>query len=82
MMFDQILWLAMNSEGGIDYQLAYHMPIAYRLIAIKKISKKIEDHNKEMEKSQNKGTSLTLEDLAKRNDFKPDYVTSKAAPKK
>jgi len=25
---------------------------------------------------------MSMEDLAKRKDFKPDFVTSKAAPKK
>ena len=49
----------MNTNGGISYEMAYHMPIA-----------------------NNKGTTMSMEDLAKRKDFKPDFVTSKAAPKK
>ena len=81
-MFDEILWLSMNTNGGISYEMAYHMPIAYRLINIKKVADKIKEHNDAVDKANNKGTTMSMEDLAKRKDFKPDFVTSKAAPKK
>jgi hypothetical protein len=81
-MFDEILWLSMNTNGGISYEMAYHMPVAYRLINIKKVADKIKEHNEKIEQANNKGTSMSMEDLTKRKDFKPDYVASKAAPKK
>lgn len=81
-MFDEILWLSMNTNGGINYETAYHMPIAYRLINVKKVADKIKEHNDAVEKAQNKGTTMSMEDLTKRKDLKPDYITNKAAPKK
>ena len=72
----------MNTNGGVSYEMAYHMPIAYRLITIKKVADKIKEHNDAVEKAQNKGTTMSMDDLTKRKDFKPDYVASKAAPKK
>ena len=80
-MFDELLWLSMNSKGGISYTEAYHMPVAYRLINIKKLSDIIKKHNEEIEKSQTKGTSLSMDDLAKRKDQTPDYVSKRAAKK-
>lgn len=81
-MFDEILWLSMNSQGGISYATAYHMPVAYRLINIKKISDIIKAQNEEMEKSRSKGTTLSMDDLAKRKEQMPDYVSPRAAGKK
>ena len=72
----------MNTNGGISYEMAYHMPVAYRLINIKKVSDKIKEHNDQVEKANSKGTTMSMDDLTKRKDFKPDYVTNKAAPKK
>jgi hypothetical protein len=81
-MFDEILWLSMNSQGAISYQQAYHMPTAYRLINVKKLSDIIKKHNDEIEKAQNKGTTLNMEDLAKRKEQMADYVSPRAASKK
>ena len=72
----------MNTNGGVSYEMAYHMPVAYRLINIKKVSDKIKEHNDQVEKANSKGTTMSMDDLTKRKDFKPDYVTNKAAPKK
>jgi len=71
----------MNTNGGISYEMAYHMPTAYRLINIKKVGDKIQEHNEQIEKANSKGKTMTMEDLTKRKDFKPDYVTTKAASK-
>ena len=81
-MFDEILWLSMNSQGGISYTTAYHMPVAYRLFNIKKISDLIKAHNDQIEKSQSKGTTLSMDDLAKRKEQMPDYVSPRAGGKK
>ncbi len=81
-MFDEILWLSMNSQGAISYQQAYHMPTAYRLINVKKLSDIIKKHNDELEKAQSKGTTLNMEDLAKRKEHMADYVSPRAASKK
>lgn len=81
-MFDEILWLSMNSQGGISYQQAYHMPTAYRLINVKKLSDIIKKHNDEIEKAQNKGTTLNMEDLSKRKEQMADYISPRAASKK
>jgi len=81
-MFDEILWLSMNSQGAISYQQAYHMPTAYRLINVKKLSDIIKKHNDELEKAQSKGTTLNMEDLAKRKEQMADYVSPRAASKK
>ena len=72
----------MNTNGGISYEMAYHMPVAYRLINIKKVGDKIKEHNDRVEKANSKGTTMSMDDLTKRKDFKPDYITNKAAPKK
>ena len=77
-----MLWLSMNSKGAISYQQAYHMPIAYRLINIKKLSDIIKKHNEEIEKANSKGTTLSMDDLAKRKDQMADYVSPRAASKK
>ena len=58
-MFDEILWLAMNSEGGISYTEAYHMPVAYRAFNVKKISDINLRKNEEIEKAKNNGQSQT-----------------------
>jgi uncharacterized membrane protein (DUF106 family) len=71
----------MNSQGGISYTEAYNMPIAYRLINIKKLSDIIKKHNEEMEKAQSKGSTLSMEDLTKRKEQMPDYVSPRAAKK-
>jgi hypothetical protein len=71
----------MNSQGGISYTEAYNMPIAYRAINIKKISDIIKKTNEEIAKQQGKGTSLSMEDLAKRRDELPDFVSPRAAKK-
>jgi hypothetical protein len=81
-MFDEILWLSMNSQGAINYQQAYHMPTSYRLINVKKLSDIIKKHNDEIEKAQSKGTTLNMEDLAKRKEQMADYVSPRAASKK
>ena len=81
-MFDELLWLSMNSQGAISYQQAYHMPASYRLMNIKKLSDIIKKHNDEIEKAQNKGTTLNMEDLAKRKEHMSDYVSPRAASKK
>ena len=58
------------------------MPIAYRLINIMKLSDIIKKHNEEMEKaSKGTGTSLSMEDLAKRKEQMPDYVSPRAGGK-
>jgi hypothetical protein len=75
-MFEEVLWLSMNSEGGISYTEAYHMPIAYRIRNIKKISEINKKKNEEIEKAQGKGTSLSMEDLAKRREQLPADFTS------
>lgn len=72
----------MNSQGSISYQQAYHMPIAYRLINIKKISDIIKKHNDEIAKANTKGTSMSMEDLTKRKDQMADYTSPRAADKK
>ncbi len=72
----------MNSQGGISYTEAYSMPIAYRLINIKKLSDIIKKHNDEMEKASSKGTTMNMEDLAKRREQMPDYVSPRASGKK
>lgn len=72
----------MNSKGAISYEQAYHMPVSYRLINIKKLSDIIKKHNEEIEKANNKGTTLTMDDLAKRKDQMADYVSPRAASKK
>ena len=77
-MFQEILWLCMNSQGGISYTEAYHMPIAYRAINVKKISEYIKKRNEEIEKSNNNGTSLSMEDLARRRDEMPDFVSPRS----
>jgi hypothetical protein len=71
----------MNSQGGISYTEAYNMPISYRLINIKKLSDIIKKHNEEMEKANSKGTTMNMEDLAKRKDQTPDYKSPRAAKK-
>jgi hypothetical protein len=81
-LFDELLWLSMNSKGAISYEQAYHMPTAYRLINIKKLSDIIKKHNEEIEKANQKGGSLSMEDLAKRKEQMPDYVSPRAASKK
>jgi hypothetical protein len=72
----------MNSKGAISYEQAYHMPVAYRLINIKKLSDLIKKHNEEIEKASTKGTSLTMDDLSKRKEQMADYVSPRAASKK
>lgn len=72
----------MNSKGAFSYQQAYHMPVAYRLINIKKLADIIKKQNEEIEKASSKGTSLSMEDLAKRKEQMPDYVSPRAANKK
>lgn len=81
-MFDELLWLSMNSEGGISYTEAYNMPISYRLINIKKISDIIKKHNEEIEKANSKGQSFSMEDLVTRKDEIADYTSKRAAGKK
>ena len=81
-MFDEVLWLSMNSQGGISYSTAYNMPVAYRWINIKKISDIIEKHNEAMEKASSKGSTLNMKDLAKRREEMPDYVSPRAMGKK
>lgn len=81
-MFDELLWLSMNSEGGISYTEAYKMPVAYRLINIKKISDIIKKHNEEVQKANGKGSSFTMEDLVNRKEEIADYSTPRAASKK
>jgi len=73
-MFDDILWLCMNSKGGITYTEAYNMPVAYRLINIKKISDINKKHNEEVEKARGNGTSMSMDDLAKPKVDIPDFV--------
>lgn len=80
-MFDEILWLCMNSEGGISYTEAYNMPVAYRALNIKKISEIIKERNEEINKQNGKGTSFSMEDLAKRKEELPDFVTQRTARK-
>lgn len=58
------------------------MPTLYRLINVKKLSDIIKKQNDEMEKAQSKGTSLNMEDLAKRKEHMADYVSPRAANKK
>lgn len=72
----------MNSEGGISYATAYHMPIAYRRINIKKIADIIERYNEEREKASSKGSTLNMKDLTKRREEMPDYVSPRAMGKK
>lgn len=80
-MFDEILWLCMNSEGGISYTEAYNMPVAYRALNIKKISEIIKERNEEINKQNGKGTSFSMEDLAKKKEELPDFVTQRTARK-
>ncbi len=78
-MFDEVLWISMNSEGGISYSEAYHMPIAYRTMNIRKISEIIKKRNEEIEKAQGKGTSMSMVDLAKRKEELPvDFVSPRS----
>jgi len=76
-MFDDILWLCMNSKGGITYTEAYNMPVAYRLLNIKKISEINKKYNEEVLKSPGKGTSMSMDDLAKPKLDIPDFVLKK-----
>jgi hypothetical protein len=76
-MFDDILWLCMNSRGGISYTEAYNMPVAYRLLNIRKISEINKKHNEEIEKAQGKGTSMSMDDMAKPKLDIPDFVFKK-----
>lgn len=76
------MWLCYNSQGGITYREAYHMPITMRNFNIKWISERIKQHNEEIEKANGKGTTLSMEDLAKRKEQMPDFVTPKATTKK
>jgi hypothetical protein len=80
-MFDEVLWLAMNSEGGISYSEAYHMPIAYRAFNVKKISDINLRRKEEVEKAKNGGTSLSMADLSKRKEDLPDFTSPRAAKK-
>lgn len=77
-MFDEVLWLSMNSEGGISYTEAYNMPVAYRILNIKKIIEIIKQRNEEMEKARGKGTSFSMEDLSKRKEELPDFVSPRS----
>lgn len=72
----------MNSKGAISYQQAYHMPVAYRLINIKKLAEIIKKHNEEIEKANSKGRSFSMDDLAKKKEEMADYVSPRAASKK
>ena len=78
-MFDEVLWLCMNSSGGITYTEAYNMPIGYRTMNIIKISEINKKINEETQKAQGKGTSLTMSDLSKRKEEMPDFVSPGAA---
>lgn len=80
-MFDDVLWLCMNSKGGISYTEAYHMPVKYRNINISKISAINKAHNEEVAKAQGKGTSMSMEDLAKPKIDIPDFITKGAVKK-
>lgn len=71
----------MNSQGGISYSEAYNMPVAYRLINIKKISDIIKKQNEEIEKAR-KGNNLSMEDLTKKREQMPDFVSPRATSKK
>ena len=80
-LFDEILYLCTNSEGGISYSEAYSMPIAYRAVLIKKISNRIKQRNEQIEKQQYGENSLTMSDLAKTKQELPDFVSPRAARK-
>jgi hypothetical protein len=80
-MFDEVLWLSMNSEGGVSYTESYNMPIAYRTMNILKISEINKKKNEEMQKSQGRETSLSMTDLSKRKEDLPDFVSQRAAKK-
>lgn len=80
-MFDDVLWLSMNSKGGISYTEAYNMPVNYRNFNIKKISAINKERNDEIEKAQGKGTSMSMEDLAKPRVDIPDFITKGAVKK-
>lgn len=71
----------MNTNGGITYSEAYHMPVAYRIITVKKLSDLIKKQNEDIEKASKKGTSLTMSDLSKRAEELPDFVSQRAATK-
>lgn len=81
MMFDEVLWLSMNSEGAISYTDAYHMPVAYRNLNIKKISDINKKRNEEIEKAKGNGTSMDMDSLARPKIDIPDFVTQRAAKK-
>jgi hypothetical protein len=76
------MWLCYSSKGGITYNEAYNMPIVYRKFNVKWVSDRIKEYNKEVEKANNKGTSLDMDDLAKKKADLPDFVTSRTAAKK
>ncbi len=80
-MFDEVLWLSMNSEGGISYNEAYHMPVAYRNLNIKKISEINKKRNEEIEKARGNGTTLSEDSLARPKIDIPDFVTQRATKK-
>ncbi len=81
-MFDEILWLSMNSQGGISYSEAYNMPVTYRIFNIQKIVKILEQIKEEREKANLKGTSVTMSDLVDNKENIPaDFKTKRAATK-
>ena len=80
-MFDEVLWLSMNSEGGISYNEAYHMPVSYRNLNIKKISEINKKRNEEIEKARGNGTTLSEDSLARPKIDIPDFVTQRATKK-
>jgi len=80
-MLEEVLWLAMNSEGGISYTEAYNMPISYRIFNIRRISEINKENNEAMAKANGKGNSMSMEDLARPKLESPDIVTKRAAKK-
>lgn len=73
----EILELCMNSNGGITYYEAYHMPVSVRKYNLKKIIEKINAQNERIQKEKGQ---LSMKDIATKNFPIPDFVAK--SPKK
>jgi len=74
--------LILNSNGGITWEEAYHMPVKYRRFHLKQIIDQREKENEEVEKQKG---NITMKDMinGKKKPIKtPDFVAKKSPGKK